>query len=1303
MNGLHEICQSTDGQPNLYLSAYINGISNPDNTTIFKWYKNGVYQNNPNFGLYYTENLGLSYQTVNYMVEIINGNGCSAFSDPFEIFVHPTPVANITVDQTTVCNGGQVTLTAHLNDYNEDEYIYQWYLNGTSVANVIPGATQLTYTTPALTTTGTYYFRVIQRHSGCNDLISQVITVLPDPQITNIQVSATAICDGGEVVITANTANVNGTATFTWFRNGILLEGINGASFTQTLQAIGNDVTTYTYTALVSTNIFGCQSAIATAPVITVSPNPSVVIAGEPIVCEGVNNIVLFANSLPATGLQYQWFLNNVAITDATSSTLTTTQPASTTTYVYTVQVSGATGCVTMSAPYNVTVNASPIVNVTATENNICVGGEVTLTATLVDWNAGMLTYQWYHNSEIIPGATNLTYTTTIDAVGYHNYQIVVTQITSGCTGTASTMINVAADPQITGITITEPFICEGGQVTVTATATGIIGTPVYTWYKNGILMPGINGASFTESPAAIDGDLTTYTYSAIVTSSASGCQSTEVNAPVLTVYGNPVVAITGDMHICENEMVNLMAFVDHVSDNVGNLTYTWFESGQQRDNLVNGIPANSQIYTEYWYPNDQAYVFTVRVTRENGCTTLSQPFNVYVHENPVVNVTATEETVCEGGQVTMTANLDNYNTTDITYQWFTVTTQENQIQISATEFITVIDTIVTNIPGATLSTYTTNVNTTSQYGVLVTQTISGCTATDRIIITANPIPVVTEITVTQNGTICEGGQVTLTAQIQGGVAGGEVYTWYRNGLIIPGAITASITESPLATDGNVTIYTYNVTVAQTAAACQSILNADVAAQVTVNPNPSVTISGDPIICETANIQLLANLNDVNTNTGMTYEWRLFNQTLGINTPELSIARPASDNPYIFTVLVTNQYGCQVESTPYYVYVNSNPVVQVTATEATICDGGTTTLTANLGDYNVPNLVFAWTENGVTIPGATTSQVTVNPTATSVYSVSVVQTTSACSATGTITVNVVADPIITSVTVNESQVCEGGQITVIAAIEGGIQGGEVFTWFRNGIIVPNVTGNTFTESPLVIGDDITVYNYSVQVTQTASGCQSVISQPVTVTVYPLATVQVMVTGNTTICEGGSVQLTANVNPTTTNTTYQWFVDNVLIPGATAATYTVTDAQARQTAYQYTVLVSQYIGCNVTSAPQAITVVADPVVNVTVNNPSICVGGTATLTANVQGGVENINGIGAFTFNWYSTTSPTTSLGTNATLEVTGVTPQLETYWVVVTSPYGCATTIMKLLLTQPLLLLSETDIVHKCVKVVKPC
>jgi hypothetical protein len=65
-----------------------------------------------------------------------------------------------------------------------------------------------------------------------------------------------------------------------------------------------------------------------------------------------------------------------------------------------------------------------------------------------------------------------------------------------------------------------------------------------------------------------------------------------------------------------------------------------------------------------------------------------------------------------------------------------------------------------------------------------------------------------------------------------------------------------------------------------------------------------------------------------------------------------------TDNPYIFTVVVTNANGCQKESAPFYVYVNTAPVVQVTSTETLICEGGEVTMTTNLADYNSPNLVI---------------------------------------------------------------------------------------------------------------------------------------------------------------------------------------------------------------------------------------------------------------------------------------------------------------------------------------------------------
>ena len=326
INGNHEVCQAQGYTPNVYLSGYINGISDPDETTIFKWYKNGVYQENPSFQLYYTEVLGLSYQTVTYMLEVINGNGCSAFSEPFEVFVHPNPVVNITTEESTVCVGGQVTLQGNLNDYNEDEYVFQWYRNGISVNHLIPGATQMTYTTPPLTESATYYFRVIQRNTGCVDFDIQYITVVEDPVIEEVTVSATEVCHGAEVTVSAVTTNVTGTPIYTWYRNGQLIEGATGPSVTQTLYALGGDQSTYTYAVSVRTEHSGCESSLAVAPVITVTNDPHVVIAGEPVVCAGENNIVLHANSVPSTGMNYQWFLNNVAIDGATDATLVTTQ-----------------------------------------------------------------------------------------------------------------------------------------------------------------------------------------------------------------------------------------------------------------------------------------------------------------------------------------------------------------------------------------------------------------------------------------------------------------------------------------------------------------------------------------------------------------------------------------------------------------------------------------------------------------------------------------------------------------------------------------------------------------------------------------------------------------------------------------------------------------------------------------------------------------------------------------------------------------------------------------------------------------
>ena len=107
--------------------------------------------------------------------------------------------------------------------------------------------------------------------------------------------------------------------------------------------------------------------------------------------------------------------------------------------------------------------------------------------------------------------------------------------------------------------------------------------------------------------------------------------------------------------------------------------------------------------------------------------------------------------------------------------------------------------------------------------------------------IDVNPDPIISEIEVVDNlDTICEGRQVVMHAIVEGGVAGGEVFTWYRNGVEIPGATSAWYLESPLTVDNETTIYAYTAIVRQTAAGCSSHYDPSDLVFITVNPNPTV-------------------------------------------------------------------------------------------------------------------------------------------------------------------------------------------------------------------------------------------------------------------------------------------------------------------------------------------------------------------------------------------------------------------------------------------------------------------------------
>jgi hypothetical protein len=141
-------------------------------------------------------------------------------------------------------------------------------------------------------------------------------------------------------------------------------------------------------------------------------------------------------------------------------------------------------------------------------------------------------------------------------------------------------------------------------------------------------------------------------------------------------------------------------------------------------------------------------------------------------------------------------------------------------------------------------------------------------------------------------------------------------------------------------------------------------------------------------------------------------------------------------------------------------------------------------------------------------------------------------------------------------------------------------------------------------------------NYTVQVTNTITGCNNTSTPPVAFILKPIPVAVATPLTGTSFCQGNSTVISAT---STFGNTYQWFMNGNIIPGATAATYLASQAGS------YTVLI-QRDGCTNTS--NAIVTSVLPYINpvaVAIGNTQICNGDSVTLYT--QAGTN-------YSYQWY---------------------------------------------------------------------
>lgn len=163
----------------------------------------------------------------------------------------------------------------------------------------------------------------------------------------------------------------------------------------------------------------------------------------------------------------------------------------------------------------------------------------------------------------------------------------------------------------------------------------------------------------------------------------------------------------------------------------------------------------------------------------------------------------------------------------------------------------------------------------------------TGCNYTSSTKILISPQP---KIQLVGDSVFCEGNRTFLTAPV------GGVYAWYKNGTIIPGATSSTLSVGE---DGD-----YYCIVSGTT--CNGTSNT---IHITVHPNPAASLN---IICNGNGTYTLKtdlesanpSSTDLTGNSGVTYLW-----STGETTDQITLPRPSSTDRIYVTI--TDQYsGC---------------------------------------------------------------------------------------------------------------------------------------------------------------------------------------------------------------------------------------------------------------------------------------------------------------------------------------------------------------------------------------------------------
>lgn len=438
-------------------------------------------------------------------------------------------------------------------------------------------------------------------------------------------------------------------------------------------------------------------------------------------------------------------------------------------------------------------------------------------------------------------------------------------------------------------------------------------------------------------------------------------------------------------------------------------------------------------------------------------------------------------------------------------------------------------------------------------------------------------------------------------------VTGAASYSWSPTS-----GVTGANTATPTVTVP--TTYTVTVTAGNGCTATDDVL---------VRPRPQVNaISGTTVCSGSAFTVTPVNGTNGVVPAGTTYSWSapsvagITGAAPGTNATSISGTLTNTTNAAINVTYVVTPTGNGCTSTPFNVTVTVNPRPSVTNMTASICSGGSFSVTpvnttngivpaGTTYSWGIPSVTGGLTGGSSATGVASISGTLANPSGTpqtATYTVTASTPSCTASSTFTVTVTVNPTPAVTNMT---ASACSGAgfSVTPVNGTNGTVPAGTTYSWSAPS--VAGITGagsgtNAASISGTLTNTTSAPINVVYTVTPSVSGCSGG-TFTVTATINPSVTVPTVITftGSEPTCQLTSAGSTTDYNSTSSVGTLQWSLTGITNTTGTIAGSAINSSTGVVTwpnGWSGSVTVNVVsTGCNGPSAATTRTVTVNPTV------------------------------------------------------------------------------------------------------------